>query len=357
MINWSDHPEYDRWVLKLREKGFIFEDIAEELSRRFSKCFTSNSIRGRYKLIKEMTRECDYDEEELASKVIPPSEPSTEQLIELVQKRGYAVEPITLASDETFKIPLSRFKGKSYKHGLISDTHLCSKEQQLSFLRATYDYFESIGIKDVFHTGDLSEGNGKLYRGQIYELFINGADNQKDYIVENYPHKKDITTYIIGGSHDYSWYNEQGYDILKHISDERKDILYLGNAGAYIDLVSDKRGSVKIYLHHPDGGVPYAISYRAQKIIENFAPEAKPDIMYFGHLHVTEYIPMYRNVCSILAGCFQAQTPYLRRKGLYPHIGFWVIEIIVNDEDRDKPGIAGIKTEFRPFYVPKERDY
>ncbi len=67
-------------------------------------------------------------------------------------------------------------------------------------------------------------------------------------------------------------------------------------------------------------------------------------------------MPMYRNVMVIQMPCFEAQTPYLKRKGLYPEVGGVVIEMVVDDEG-EKVGLASFKVEFVPFYVPIEKDY
>ena len=91
---------------------------------------------------------------------------------------------------------------------------------------------------------------------------------------------------------------------------------------------------------HPDGGVAYARSYRQQKIIEQLAPEKKPHILLIGHYHIENILPQYRNVYSILLPCFQAQTPYLRRKGLNPEVGAVIMEITP-----DSKGIFSIKVE------------
>ena len=84
------------------------------------------------------------------------------------------------------------------------------------------------------------------------------------------------------------------------------------SAGLARKISVDK--SVKTYLQHPDGGLAYAISYKAQKFIEGFASEHKPQVFLIGHYHMTGQF-FIRNVHAYLGGCFQSQTPYLRAKG------------------------------------------
>jgi DNA repair exonuclease SbcCD nuclease subunit len=266
------------------------------------------------------------------------------ELLEEVQKRGFISTRKELVIDRTYKFPKPK---RPFKIGIVSDTHLGSTCQQITFLHEAYRIMKERGIKKVLHAGDLIEGNGKLFRGQVYEMFLHGADSMINYAIKNYPQEKGITTYIIGGSHDYSFYKEDGLDVLQRVSEARPDIKYLGMYGAYLQI-----GKILIYLMHGSGGVAYARSYRMQKIIEQFPPEKKPHILLLGHYHVQCHIPTYRNVAGFMLPCFQTQTNYLMAKGLFPEIGFVILTITPDDK-----GIFSYKTEWHPFYIPITRDY
>lgn len=253
--------------------------------------------------------------------------------------------------DKIFKFDKNRYMGEVIKFGIVSDTHIGSECQQLTHLHTAYKHFSNEGITDVIHAGDLFAGNGKVYKGQIYEMFLMGASKIRKYAHDNYPYQKGIKTHILRGNHDASFFKDSGDCQVQLLSQEREDINYLGSMGAYINI-----NGIKIYVQHPDGGVPYARSYRLQKIIEQFAPEGKPDVFILGHLHVQSYLPMYRNVCGIMMPCFESQTEYLRRKGLYPEIGYVIMELIKNNVDR-KNGIVMAQPRFYPFYVPIREDY
>jgi len=204
-----------------------------------------------------------------------------------------------------------------------------------------------LGITKIFHGGDVVEGSGKLFKGQIYEMFLHGSDSQIGYTIENYPKAGKIKTYMIGGSHDYSFYKDIGYDILEAIAEKRKDIHYLGMNGAFL-----KVGNISIYLMHGSGGVAYARSYRIQKIIEQMSPEQKPHILLLGHYHVPCWLPGYRNVEGLQLPCFQAQTPYMKGKGLFPFIGGIILEFT-----HDKTGLTSFKPEIVPFYKVVQGDF
>jgi hypothetical protein len=203
------------------------------------------------------------------------------------------------------------------------------------------------GIEKVFHAGDMVEGNGRLYKGQLFEMFLHGADSMVKFAIENYPKEEGITTYAIGGSHDYSFYKESGNDVLAKIAAQRKDLKYLGVSGASIEL-----GGLKIYLMHGDGGNAYARSYKIQKIIEQFPADKKPNILLLGHYHVTCELPWYRNVSAYQLPCFQSQTQYLRAKGLAPDLGFLILEITP-----DVKGLASFRPDWRPWFKGIDGDF
>ena len=261
-----------------------------------------------------------------------------------VSRRGFISTRKELLMDRTYKFAR---KLKPFKIGIVSDTHIGSTCQQITLLHEAYKIMKAEGVSKVFHAGDMIEGNGKLFRGQVYEMFLHGADTMVDYTIKYYPKIDGMTTYVIGGSHDYSFYRDEGTDVLKAISEKREDIEYLGMFGAYM-----KFGKILIYVMHGSGGVAYARSYKMQKIIEQIPPEKKPHILLLGHYHVQCHLPTYRNVAGFQLPCFQTQTNYLMAKGLFPEIGFLILKII--------PSVKGIfkyDTQWYPFYVPIARDY
>jgi len=265
-------------------------------------------------------------------------------LLEEMSNRGFISTHRELVIDRTYKFP-RRFK--PFTIGVVSDTHLGSNCQQVTLLHEAYKIMHKRGIKTVLHAGDVVEGNGKLFRGQVYEMFLHGADAMVNYTIKNYPKIEGMTTHIIGGSHDYSFYKEGGADVLARIAEMREDIKYLGMFGAYISF-----GKLLVYVMHGSGGNAYARSYKMQKIIEQIPPEKKPHILLLGHYHTQCHLPTYRNVAGFQLPCFQTQTNYLMAKALFPEIGFLILTIFPSAK-----GIFKYDTEWYPFYVPVARDY
>jgi hypothetical protein len=105
-------------------------------------------------------------------------------------------------------------------------------------------------------------------------------------------------------------------------------------------------------LHHPGVGTAYALSYKVQKMIEAMSGGEKPNLLAVGHYHKQEYL-FYRNVHAIQTGCLQAQTPFLRGKGISVAVGGWIVELRLNCDG----GIERIIPEFFPFYTSIKDDY
>lgn len=233
------------------------------------------------------------------------------------------------------------------RFGLMGDTQLGSKYAQITHLKRFYDICAGLGITDVYHTGDITDGV-KMRPGHEYELYCTSADDLRDDVVKNYPKIDGVTTHFITGNHDASLYKHVGYDIGKAISDQRPDMQYLGRDCALVHLTPN----CTLELRHPWDGTAYAISYKPQKMIEAMESDSKPNILAIGHYHKAEYI-FYRNVHCFQTGCFQGQTPFARGKGISVHLGGWILTVYVNENGY----VQRIVPEFIPFYKSITDDY
>lgn len=231
--------------------------------------------------------------------------------------------------------------------GLMGDTQFGSKYAQITYLHSFYKLCAKMGITDIYHTGDVTDGL-KMRPGHEYELYTISADEMRDDVIKNYPKICGVTTHFITGNHDASLYKHVGYDIGQAIANERDDMRYLGKDCALVHLTPN----CTLELRHPWDGTAYAISYKPQKMIEAMESDSKPNILAIGHYHKAEYI-FYRNVHCFQTGCFQGQTPFTRGKGISVHLGGWIITVHV-----DKNGyIQAISPMFIPFYSSAKDDY
>lgn len=226
---------------------------------------------------------------------------------------------------------------------LISDTHLCSKYDRLDILRYLYDKAEDKGVKHILHSGDFTDG--KSHRPEhIYELKEHSYEGQVQYCVDKYPRFSGLT-YAIQGNHDDWWYKSAGSEILKSISQQRDDIVYLG-----ADVADMKIGKLKIRLFHGSGGLAYAKSYKLQKYLDSIPINERPDILQTGHVHQSFYMKQDDTHC-FQTSCLEDQTPYCRGKGLANDKSCWWVDV---DFD-DKGNIYKITPELETFGDKKIR--
>lgn len=230
------------------------------------------------------------------------------------------------------------YNGEMIRFGVLSDTHIGSAEENVSLLKSAYQQFQKEGIQHILHAGDLLDGEN-VYRGHVYEIHKHGLDAQVEYAINQYPKIKGTTTWFILGNHDLSFWKTAGIDVGRLINEQRQDMHYLGPESAEVTI-----DGIKIRLVHPGGGTAYAISYHPQQYINSIFGGEKPNLIIMGHYHKAEML-FYRNVHCIQAGCIQYQTKYMERKRIAAMMGFWILEIAVNE------GIIKLKSEWFPCYV------
>ena len=210
---------------------------------------------------------------------------------------------------------------------VVSDSHLGSKNEQLTFLHYLYDEAERRGITNIYHCGDISEGFKKSRDDHMYSLHSIGFDDQADYIIRNYPEREGITTFFITGNHDHFHIQNGGANIGKRISASRKDMQYLGINTAVIQLTPN----CKMELFHPQDGSSYALSYSGQKYLDSLSGGDKPHIIFVGHHH--KYISMwYRNVWYFEVPSTHLQSDWEKGKRIRNDSGALVITVEVDSQ-------------------------
>jgi len=236
-----------------------------------------------------------------------------------------------------------------HKIGVVSDSHLCSRYARLDVLEGAYDRFAEEGITDVYHAGNLVDGE---FRYNRYELLAHGITDQAMYTLDNYPQRSGITThYISGECHEGWWMKREGIDFGRYLEMEagargRKDLHYLGYLEADVKLVGPNGKFSYMRIFHPGGGTAYAISYRPQKIVESLQGGEKPAVLIVGHFHKQAGAMMIRNVWTILAGCTMDQNPFMRKRQIEAHVGYAVLEM-----QQDKKGaVRRVRIEETSYY-------
>lgn len=292
---------------------------------------TEKKINKIYKFIKNGTRFEDF----VSQMGISMNE--AYGLIETMKLYG---KPIEMTMDDTGTITLTKKKTKKSqysskdKEGLIetnlcviSDTHLGTKEQQLTLINEVYKEAHKRGIDTVLHIGDVLDGDyTQVRKEQTYQLFLRGFDEQVGYVIEMYPHIDGITTYFIQGSHDETHLKNGGATAGKWIDRCRDDMVYLGQ-----DKAMFKINNLRILMDHPGGGNAKSYSYKPQQAIEGLNPGEKPNILLQGHYHKSYYM-FYRNVHSLLVPCIVNQSQFMKKMNLQNVVGAYFLKIYSDDK-------------------------
>ncbi len=210
---------------------------------------------------------------------------------------------------------------------VTSDFHLNSYHCKERALKDIVTIAKKNKIKRIINAGDLFEGSGRMYKGQMHEIKQYKLQNMLDYVNKKLPQiaDKNMLWEFISGNHDDDITDRYGINPIKYLSNERNDLLYLGRDVA--DIVED--GIVKRILH-PEGGGAYALTYEIQKYIRNLSKDDMPDIIYAGHKHVFANFN-YQGIQCVMVPSLQTTTPYLARKGIDSQQGCVLVDYSVKN--------------------------
>lgn len=243
------------------------------------------------------------------------------------------------------------YDGEWFKFGVLGDSHLYSKYARLDVLNCLYDLYEKEGVKTVWHTGNIVDGEIRFNKFDL--VGPSGIGPQLTYLAENYPQRDGITTrFITGEDHEGWWIQREGLNIGRYIEAHaqdagRSDLKFIGHVEADIQFKS-KAGTAWARIMHPGGGSAYAVSYTTQKIVESFQGGEKPRMLFVGHYHKFEQ-SYPREVHVVQTGCTQDQTPFLRRQKIQVHVGGTLVKFHQSTTGE----INRFQVEWIPFYDRK----
>ena len=237
---------------------------------------------------------------------------------------------------------------KEFKFMVISDSHLGSVYEQLTYLHSLYDLAAERGITTIYHCGDISEGYKQSRPDHVYSLHKIGFDDQANYIIRNYPHREGITTYFITGNHDHFHIQNGGANIGERIGSMRKDMIYLGINNARIELTHNCR----MDLFHPQDGSSYALSYAGQKFLDSLSGGDKPNIIFVGHHHKGIFF-IYRNVYYFEVPSTCLQSDWEKGKRIQNTSGAWLVNLKIDEEGT----IVSLVSEFLQHFKKDYEDY
>ena len=198
----------------------------------------------------------------------------------------------------------------------------------------------------AINAGDTIEGmSGR--DGHFYELTHFGATEQMDYFVEQFA-KLRLPVYSIEAQDSHGgWFHSKGnmgLDIGKELELRCDNYKFLGYDEQ--DLLLEN--GLKIRLRHPGGGTAYSLSYKLQRYIESISGGQKPEMLFQGHFHKSEYL-FYRNIHAYDAGTLCEQTPFMKKIGTPAHMGYWIVDVKIN-KNGDRKTVERVNNQFVPFF-------
>lgn len=249
---------------------------------------------------------------------------------------------------------------------IASDTHIGSKHEQPTALRDfVHIAREEYGVGHVLHAGDVFAGRG-IYKGQESEIYAISGEDQADAAAHNLPQIDGVRWYTMGGNHDYSYYKLSGLDARRDLAKKRPDVALLPFDAVELPLLP----GISTYMWHPSGGMPYALSYRGQKGAEQISQQEMMDVvmgekklptirlMLIGHLH-TLYQFDWGAMAVLGCGCFEGRNSYIKRKGLAPHIGGWIVQCrfvdgMLHRMKLERFRYREIEDDWRPYFAKRQ---
>jgi biotin operon repressor len=281
------------------------------------------------------------------SMMLDRSENTIHNIIEAMESAGYNLDIGTRqirVSTEVSRLLPETLPGELInqqveKVAFPSDFHTGSTAEQITNRIRFLNYCREQGVKLFAVPGDLTAGN-RVYHGQFADLYCHTSESQEAALSRAIVPLPDEKWVILGGNHDWSWVKNSGVDLVWRFCQKHPNVYFLGYDQADVPLTDN----TKIRLWHPSGGVPYAVSYRLQKGMESLAYERlssyleettdpKIRVIAVGHLHIENSFQR-GGILGFQAGCFEGVTSYLKRKGLHPTIGGYIMTLTFDDAGR-----------------------
>ena len=212
--------------------------------------------------------------------------------------------------------------------GVVSDTHYGSIYSQPSMVNTfAYEAYNR-GITDMFHVGDISDGDYHTIRpNYVNEVFIYGATAHVDYAAKTLPKYPGMMWRYILGSHDQSHsFNYGPFEFGRELHKRRpKDTEFLGQDRGFYYY-----DNCKIELFHPGGGTSRILSSKPQNGIDQLASGTKAKLSLRGHYHKVYYM-LYRNIHVLLCPCNVDQSSFMMKNEIPNLMGDYFVTIWYDD--------------------------
>ena len=310
-------------------------DDEDELVRRKRRVVEKNELLAKFdKLYRMMRKEEKFSD---LKNRLELTDSELYGIIDVLQQYG---RPINVADINGELVVQKRFQQRRHYEikppkeeltkktvGVASDTQYGSIWCQPSMVNTfAYECYNR-GITDMFHIGDISDGDYHTKRpNHVNEVFIYGATGQVDYTAKTLPKYPGMDWYVICGSHDQSHqFNYGPFNFGKELEKRRKDVTYLGQDRAFYYY-----DNCKIEVFHPGGGTSRIYSTKPQNGIDQIASGTKPNLSLRGHYHKVYYM-LYRNVHVLLCPCNVDQSSFMMKNEIPNLMGDYFVTIWYDD--------------------------
>lgn len=240
----------------------------------------------------------------------------------------------------SWTVPIVEARGK-YLIAVMSNLRLGDAYQQLCMVKSIMVYCKKAGVDFAIFAGNLLAGKPTSARSD--SIFLTDGEEQLNYAVRYFPKSEKFRTYFIAGPRDLSWQiRGLTQDFVQVFCEERDDVAYLGRRFGVLPI---RDSAVEIIVSHTgDDLTPQGKTYGLQKIAAQFgghfkqigASEKQNDkdrILLAAGWHVAAEVPDRHGMAtSISLPSLYGQSPYLFRKGIAPSVGFYLIEIELDEE-------------------------
>lgn len=310
-------------VTKLRKDKLTLDDLAEELN-------------------------LDKDRVQTALNQLGNSGVSLEQYVS-GKKLYYHINVLPDIGNVFFINNDNPNKTFTWTFAYMGDSHVASIFHLPKTMHAYLDQLVDKGVKHVFHSGDVIDGNG-IYKGHSENLLTSSVEKQTDMAAEvfgKYDHQ--LRFWAIAGNHDYSFTQQNGVKPLALIEAKADNFKNLGDMRADVII-----NGLRLRLLHGAGGRAYARSYPSQTYLRDYFSGLEredmldiPHFLLMGHFH-TKYHGKDHGIEVFQPGSFQdGDNEFCIRRGLTGPNGAWVITVTHRgghiDElvsDYIQPGVA-----------------
>lgn len=220
-------------------------------------------------------------------------------------------------------------KKHSWRFAYMGDTHIASTFHLPKSTKASLDRLVELGVKHVFHSGDVVDGNG-IYKGHSENILTSSVEKQTDLAAELFSkYDGKLRFWAIAGNHDYSFTQQNGAKPLALIEAKTNNFVNLGDMRADVKI-----NDLRIRLLHGAGGRAYARSYPSQTYLRDYfsgldREDMKdiPHFLFLGHFHTKVHIKDH-GIEVFQPGSFQdGDNEYCIRRGLTGPTGLWVLNV------------------------------